>query len=111
MRKQILLTGVFSLLVLQLACLNPEQEEPHRFRQGVLDLRELTFKEDTIVDLQGEWELYYGDFHYPPFTEKNHSQDIWPSLVLGKMRNLVGKSYQGQDMSPYARSFISVNKP
>ena len=67
MRKQILLTGVFSLLVLQLACLNPEQEEPHRFRQGVLDLRELTFKEDTIVDLQGEWELYYGDFHYPPF--------------------------------------------
>lgn len=67
MRKQILLTGVFSLLLFTFACLNPEQEEPHRFRQGVLDIHDLTFNENTIIDLQGEWEFYFGEFHYPPF--------------------------------------------
>ncbi|TGN17984.1 PP2C family protein-serine/threonine phosphatase [Leptospira idonii] len=42
-------------------------EETLVFRKGILDLSTYTFKEDSIVDIQGEWELYYDEFHYPPF--------------------------------------------
>ncbi|TGN13430.1 PP2C family protein-serine/threonine phosphatase [Leptospira ilyithenensis] len=37
------------------------------FKEGLLDLRTFTFNEESVVDIKGDWEFYYGEFHYPPF--------------------------------------------
>ncbi len=45
-------------------------EESILFKRGVLDLSQIHFTEQTIVEMRGEWEFYYNDFHYPPFHGK-----------------------------------------
>lgn len=67
MRKVILGLVCVAIALSSFQCQNPDLEGDLRFRQGILDLREITFKENTSIELQGEWELYFGEFHYPPF--------------------------------------------
>ena len=33
--------------------------------KGILDLREVEFDQVTVVNLNGEWEFYWNEFHYP----------------------------------------------
>lgn len=69
--RKIFLVMVFGAVTLfHIQCQNIDIGRNYVFRQGVLDLTEVTFKESTTIDLQGEWELYFGEFHYPPFHGK-----------------------------------------
>ncbi|TGL63909.1 protein phosphatase [Leptospira ognonensis] len=70
------LTRFFFTLLVSLACINTcsevdiVPEERVNFKKGVLDLSQLQFTEQSVVEMRGEWEFFYNDFHYPPFQGK-----------------------------------------
>ena len=71
------LTHTFVFLVLCTSFLSCEgiidiQEDSLRFQKGVLDLSKFEFKEESVVELKGDWEFYHNDFHYPPFHGKKN---------------------------------------
>lgn len=110
MRKLILFVVLITTCALcTFQCQNPDLGDSLRFRQGILDLREITFKENTAIDLQGEWELYFDEFHYPPFHGKK--------ALMGYLA--IPNSWQGEEYSGIElprtgkatlRAFIQINK-
>ncbi|MDF3821107.1 SpoIIE family protein phosphatase [Leptospira sp. 96542] len=104
---------LISLYVLCLSCIQEgiyfQPENKYRFKQGVLDISDLSFHENTILDLRGEWELYYGEFHYPPF----HGQKPLTGY-LEIPESWDGKEFSGKKLprtgSVTLRAFIHIGK-
>lgn len=63
-------------------------DERMSFKKGVLDLSQFQFTEQSVVEMRGEWEFFYNDFHYPPFKGKKELSgylmvpDSWQGMEI-----------------------------
>ncbi|PKA27306.1 protein phosphatase [Leptospira sp. mixed culture ATI2-C-A1] len=109
MRKSFLGLVYASIVFCFCQCQNPDIDGNLHFRQGVLDLTEITFKEDTAINLEGEWELYFGEFHYPPFHGK---KELTGYLAIPN--SWQNEEYSGIELPRTGkvtlRAFIHINK-
>lgn len=104
---------ILTTFVFFLSCLRGTDEtvgsEPIRFQKAVLDLSNFTFRETSMVELSGEWELYFGEFHYPPFHGK---KDLTGYLAIPK--SWQGEEFSGKELprlgNATLRAFIKINK-
>jgi|JI8StandDraft_1071087.scaffolds.fasta_scaffold00316_17 sigma-B regulation protein RsbU (phosphoserine phosphatase) len=71
LRIQFLCISLVSFLLLS-SCGDVDivPDERFVFKKGVIDLSHFQFTESSVVEMRGDWEFYYNDFHYPPFHGK-----------------------------------------
>ncbi len=72
MNNKINILILFFLILMTLNCSPTQKAEIPKALEGILNLEDWSFKQDGIVNLDGEWEFYWKDF-IPPDDFHNNS--------------------------------------
>ncbi|HVZ97651.1 MAG TPA: 7TM diverse intracellular signaling domain-containing protein, partial [Chitinophagaceae bacterium] len=81
---------IYSLLLVLISCYSFSQSKPV-VRKGVLDLRAWNWRQDEIIDLNGQWEFYWNKLYTPSAFDSSKAlspayinvPDYWNHYIPG----------------------------